>query len=86
MDRSGSGSLQLEQVGAPRELQGGGLGSDAPARGQDVGDVLGAEGLQLQPVVEGAGDGLACRSSSARARILRRCTRAFTRLASSPSR
>ena len=54
----GLGDLQLEQVGSARELQGGGLRADAPARGQDVGDVLGAEGLQLEPVVERAGDGL----------------------------
>ena len=43
------GDLQLEQVGSARELQRGRLGCDAPARRQDVGDVLGAEGLQFQP-------------------------------------
>src|ERR1039458_279838 len=50
------GDLQLEQVGPARELQGSGLGADALSCGQDVGDVLGAEGAQLQPVVQGAHD------------------------------
>jgi hypothetical protein len=58
MDRSGSGSSSSSRSALRVSLQGSGLGSDAPARGQDVGDVLGAEGLQLQPVVERAHDGL----------------------------
>ena len=59
MDREiGFGQLQIEQTGAPGELQGARWPADAPTRRQDMGDVLGAERLQSQAIVESAGNRL----------------------------
>src|SRR5262252_7858539 len=50
----GRGDVDVEQIDAAGELQWTGLGECASARLQDVGDVLGAEGLEREAIGDGA--------------------------------
>src|SRR5262249_52583422 len=52
----GRGDVDVEEIDATGELQRTGLGEGASTRLQDVGDVLGAEGLEREAIGEGAGD------------------------------
>src|SRR5215510_2515093 len=52
----GRGDVDVEEIDATGELQRTGLGERAGARLQDVGDVLGAEGLEREAIGEGAGN------------------------------
>src|SRR5262249_18260154 len=52
----GRGDVDVEEIDATGELQRTGLGEGASTRLQDVGDVLGAEGLEREAIGDGAGD------------------------------
>ena len=54
----GLGYLQLQQCLSAGELQGGGLGTQALAAFQQIGDVLAAEGLESEGVLHRSGDRL----------------------------
>src|SRR3974377_619234 len=55
----GGSCVEGEQVGATGELQGSGFRQCTGPGLQDVGDVLGAEGLEGEPVGDGTGHGIA---------------------------
>src|SRR5262249_62047810 len=52
----GRGNVDVDQIDATGELQRTGLGKGASTRLQDVGDVLGAEGLEGEAIGDGAGN------------------------------
>ena len=54
----GFGEFQVQQVLSPGQVQGPGFRQDALALFEQVGDVLAAEGLELQGILDGSGGGL----------------------------
>ena len=54
----GFGECQVQQVLPAGQMQGPGFGQDALALFEQVGDVLAAEGLELQGILDGPGGGL----------------------------
>ena len=48
----GRGEFQIQQIAGPGEVKGRGLLSGPQALGEQVGDVVGAEGLEFQQVLE----------------------------------
>lgn len=54
----GFGEFQVQQVLSPGQVQGPGFRQDTLSLFQQVGDVLAAEGLELQGILDGPGGGL----------------------------
>ena len=54
----GFGKIEVEQVGAPDQMQRRGLGEGSRSRFEQVGDVVGGERTALERIVKGAGGGL----------------------------